>query len=94
VEGLVDWVKGYAERKSLPFPPLDIQEPSLEVAGEQDSSAPAEESKEMSRTAPEPEEGVGEGETAPLGDADRGSTAEMFVGMYQTAIDMVLDQAG
>ena len=91
IEGIVDWVRGYAQRKSIPFPlPSEIQELYPK---------PEEESDEV--------EGNGEGEVEQQENGEGGEKGEggeeeggvpsdreqfeMYVGMYQTAIEMIAE---
>jgi hypothetical protein len=103
VEGLVEWVKVYAERKALPFPPPDILEPNFEKTildeGKEDSAVVTEDDNENTSITALTAEGLSGGEL--MGEAelllDEGSASEkageMYVGMYQTAIEMILDES-
>lgn len=85
----MSWVRQYAERKNLPFPPSDIKETApIEQELEDEAISPQlvgeeEKSEEVKEEVNDVEE---------IEAIDEGDLFEMYVGMYKTAIEMVVDE--
>jgi hypothetical protein len=90
VEGLVDWVKEYVNRKAILLPhPASIAE--IAELDEEDGNVTSttaahkeEEQKEEEEEKEQEQEGHGQ--------QSESDALEMFVGMYRTALEMIFDE--
>jgi hypothetical protein len=96
VEGIVDWVKEYVTRKSIPFPPPAAETPEVPPCSPGDEE---DESKTGPGEEEEHDEQEGDASSSQQQEAEEeqgqseSDLFEMYGGMYRTAIEMILDES-